>query len=280
MPEGVGEQLPPGLTERPEHPDVDGDAGRVPPVVPINNTSFLPQLDADEFCKEYHLGDDIRGLLKKNGFYTVNSLFERMLSEKPAIRTSTKREFTGPQIMGGRGGQGGDGGLVAGRGGTGMAPQMELYDGFWFSIPEGGIDSAGDAGGVLGVIGTGEQAQATATGGATLNAGPALESGLLHWGSIHPIEVPGEQGEVASGQGLARGGAGGFGGQFGLVYVALFKKIVGGGAISPTLIFPINKDTRRLVPHTPLEDFNIRSALCQRLTDHGFQTVGGSFQDI
>ncbi|KAF8199865.1 hypothetical protein K438DRAFT_670257 [Mycena galopus ATCC 62051] len=170
-------------------------------------------------------------------------------------------------------------------------------------LPGGGIGGAGGASGVRepnvlatgvntgpapqrivdGMIGTYERSEVDAIGEATLKTRPNLLGG---------------RGGVG-GRGVALGGTGGVGGatKIPVLYVAFFKRIAGGiggvggyavkrggdggvgeANIFPNLIFPIDKETRRRMPHTPLEKFEISENLRGPLKTHGFRTVGGLFE--
>jgi hypothetical protein len=53
---------------------------------------------------------------------------------------------------------------------------------------------------------------------------------------------------------------------------------VGEANIFPSLISPIDDETRRQIQPMPLENLEISTKLCERLKDHGFRTVGGLFE--
>ncbi|KAJ7938388.1 hypothetical protein B0H13DRAFT_2572426 [Mycena leptocephala] len=103
----------------------------------------------------------------------------------------------------------------------------------------------------------------------------------------------------AGGRGVKLGGTGGVGGasQIPVLYIGFFNRISGGiggpggyadneggqggvgeANIFPSLISPIDDETRRQIQPTPLEELEISTMLCERLKDHGFRTVGGLFE--
>ncbi|KAJ7897131.1 hypothetical protein B0H14DRAFT_2557788 [Mycena olivaceomarginata] len=286
------------------------------PVVYIDDTAktLLKPLDTTAFCQKYHLGDEICKLLTNEGYETVNALFEEnenewenlqlktghiaelkwamkkmLLLEYPEIELVDKNGEYAPEIYGWTGGHG-----------TAKAPQIALEDVFRFRRIGGGIGGAGGANGVkkpnvvaIGVntnptpqrivIGTSEPPEVVVAGEATPKTRPNV--------------IGGRGG--AGGPGVALGGTGGVGGaaKVPILYVAFFKRISGGigGAggyavkqggdggdgeanIFSNLIYSIDKETRRRMPHMPLEELEISANLRGRLKNHGFRTVGGLFE--
>jgi len=266
-------------------------------------------LDRDRFCKKYYLSDEIQQLLDRHGFDTADSLLdvsdltlqemgfkvghiaelkwalEKMLWERfPATSViNTDGKYT-PIIFGGIGGAGGDGLRSGGPGGTGKAPQISIQDVYRFAEFHGGTGGSGGASDVmLGPVRKIQEAKPQlqiATEETRPNLRPALSGGA----------------GGAGGWGTRVGGPGGVGeaAQMAIEDVAVFRAITGGfggagggsaneggpggtgeGSKFSSPLLSVDEETRRRLPYTKLEDFNIKPELRRLLEDQGFQTVGG-----
>ncbi|KAJ7449996.1 hypothetical protein B0H11DRAFT_2077961 [Mycena galericulata] len=158
-------------------------------------------------------------------------------------------DFT-PAISGGTGGGGGEGGHRGGDGGFGGAPRIWVEDAYRFRVLRGGTGGVGGPGGSkFGLAGTTEETK--------LQQQAAKEVAT----TIEEESLP----ALFGGYGGSGGGSeiqGGHGG-------------IGQGSKFPKRLLRIDEDTRRLVPHTTLENFKIGAELRQHLRNRGFRTVGG-----
>ncbi|KAJ7938386.1 hypothetical protein B0H13DRAFT_1851822 [Mycena leptocephala] len=289
----------------------DGGVGLGPvwdaPAVPVDSSLriLLPRIETVVFCKNYDLDDEICKLLTDQGYDSVNSLFEedetKLLKElhfkvghiaelKWALKTcccwSTQKSKSRIRK-----------GSIHPEGKEVLAEAVVKRWSWWdwqcasdrdrnlsrFAVISGGIGGAGGAAGVQdqsaqGHIGTAEEPEVVTTGPGRI--------------------VQGGKGE-AGGRGVQLGGTGGVGGasQIPVLYIGFFKRISGGiggpggyadnegghggvgeANIFPSLISPIDDETRRQIQPMPLENLEISTKLRERLKDHGFRTVGGLFE--
>ncbi|KAF8187040.1 hypothetical protein K438DRAFT_1835518 [Mycena galopus ATCC 62051] len=271
----------------------------------------IPQLETDKFCEEYHLGDDMRKLFDEHGFDTINSLFvvnesqlkelgfkvghiaelrwavKKMLLVSGIPIANTAGEHT-PILYGGQGGAGGDSRQKAGHGGIGKAPVVGTEDVWRFSVIGGGIGgTGGDL--VTSFVEHRETVQMALNGlapdglGGTAPGGPLLQGGQGgSGGRSHDLGAAGGLGEAP---------------QISITDVAFFWKITGGiggaggasevegggggtgeGSAFPKILAPLDDETRRRVPYTSLENFDIKAERRQVLQEYGFQSVGGLFE--
>ncbi|KAJ6549717.1 hypothetical protein B0H19DRAFT_1264632 [Mycena capillaripes] len=269
------------------------------------------------FCEEYHLGEDIYGLLTDHSFRKAcDILFHKDLSQEElgfkvghiaelkwalAYMLLKSELVSGveiiekggshPILIGGQGGAGGHGGKRGGDGGTGKANRIALDQAIRFKSITGGTGGPGGPGATIGTNGTGDLAEPTIGKRQRVNSTSGVPRGGTEEDGAPGTQVGGSGGDGMGARlpiealGRFKLIQGGTGGQGGAGEVQGGTGGTGYATDFPEPLCPIDTKTRLKVKNLGLDkkddlkakNFEIDDELQRLLVEHGFMTVGGLF---